>query len=261
MMQRIKCMMKVKRLRVLSLLFAVLLSGLALSSCVSRLPERTPEPATEAEAEIQNVPVELSDGWVLNTEFSSTLTDAEAGLLLGAMLEFDPDFEYRPVALIANQIVAGTNRAYLCQGSGKTETGASLPISFWIVTVYEDLAGNASVTRLSPLDPSAIRTTPLAPQESPAVGAWQIKRPQYEGVLTKESEDALEKAFAANGGFEYCAIATLSSREDNTAYRLLLETEEAEEPRLCVVTVEADPSGAFAITENARLDLSFYTQN
>ena len=52
---------------------------------------------------------------------------------------------YVPVALLSTQLVAGMNYRYLCEA---TTVVPDAETSYAIVTVYQDLEGNAEVTEI-----------------------------------------------------------------------------------------------------------------
>lgn len=76
---------------------------------------------------------ENEGGWA-NTQ-SPVLTDNAAKALEKACKKQKGE-EYRPVALLATQVVAGFNYRLLCESNGQ----------YIIVTVYADLDGNAEIT-------------------------------------------------------------------------------------------------------------------
>ncbi|MER1994772.1 MAG: hypothetical protein ABS897_12095 [Eubacteriales bacterium] len=72
------------------------------------------------------------------------MTDEAAAAFLKAMENLD-GAEYIPVALLATQVVAGTNYCILCQG--KYVVPDAKP--FWaLVYIYADLEGNAQILNI-----------------------------------------------------------------------------------------------------------------
>ena len=57
--------------------------------------------------------------------------------------------EYTPIALLATQLVSGTNYRFLCNGTTVT---AEPVTSLYVMEVYEDLDGNAKITAIDMLD-------------------------------------------------------------------------------------------------------------
>ena len=93
-----------------------------------------------SEADAQNAGKDVTGGWTEND--SLEMTD-EANTALEKACETLTGAEYTPVALLATQIVAGTNYRIIC------ESRPSVPFpeaGYVIVTVYADLQGNAEIT-------------------------------------------------------------------------------------------------------------------
>ena len=59
--------------------------------------------------------------------------------------------ELEPMALLGTQVVAGTNYAFLCFSTLQTEETIN---GIQVVTVYEDLDGNAEITNICTVDPA-----------------------------------------------------------------------------------------------------------
>ena len=59
--------------------------------------------------------------------------------------------ELEPMALLGTQVVAGTNYAFLCHSTLQTEETIN---GIQVVTVYEDLDGNAEIINICTVDPA-----------------------------------------------------------------------------------------------------------
>lgn len=93
-----------------------------------------------SEADAQNSGKDVTGGWTEND--SLEMTD-EAKTALEKACETLTGAEYTPVALLATQIVAGTNYRIIC----KSISSVPFPeAGYVIVTVYADLQGNAEIT-------------------------------------------------------------------------------------------------------------------
>ncbi|MBQ1490093.1 MAG: hypothetical protein IIZ43_03510 [Eubacterium sp.] len=94
---------------------------------------------------------QLTGGW------SAAADAAGAGLPENAKDAYDKALEtvcwewaeVEPLACLGSQVVSGTNYAILCKGT-LTEDGSAERI--FVVTIYEDLKGNAEVTNINILD-------------------------------------------------------------------------------------------------------------
>ena len=114
--------------------------------------EETTEEATEETTEEAPVdgPVvggdeegQIVGGWLLNDRFAATeMSEEEIDRFAKAMECFD-GAGYDPIAILGQQVVAGMNYAYLCQGQMVVPGAAP---SLYVVKVYADLEGNVSIT-------------------------------------------------------------------------------------------------------------------
>lgn len=94
----------------------------------------------DSQAEGEALSGELTGAWE-NPE-SPAVTD-EAKAALEKAVEKMVGAEYKPVALLATQIVSGTNYSILCEVTPVVPDAES---AFAIVHVYQDLEGNAEIT-------------------------------------------------------------------------------------------------------------------
>lgn len=101
----------------------------------------------ESQAEGEALPGELTGAWE-NPE-SPVMTD-EAKAAMDKALEKLVGADYKPIALLATQIVSGTNYSILCQVTPVVPDAES---SFAIVHVYRDLEGNAEITEVFDFSP------------------------------------------------------------------------------------------------------------
>ena len=101
----------------------------------------------ESQAEGEALPGELTGAWE-NPE-SPVMTD-EAKAAMDKALEKLVGADYKPIALLATQIVSGTNYSILCQVTPVVPDAES---SFAIVHVYRDLEGNAEITEVFEFSP------------------------------------------------------------------------------------------------------------
>lgn len=95
--------------------------------------------------------------------------------------------DYTPVAVLAKQIVSGTNYAYLCE----------TPDNTWhIVVVYESLKNKYSVASNKEIDIAEVETTNLNKDEADeeSTGAWEICMPDAPGTISEAAYFAFDTA-------------------------------------------------------------------
>lgn len=108
----------------------------------------------EGNAEITQVVDLMTDseeaadgGWVCNP--GDEALEADANAALETALERMVGADYEAIAVLGSQIVSGTNYLLLCQ---VTPVVPDAEGSFCLVTVYQDLDGNAEITEVADLD-------------------------------------------------------------------------------------------------------------
>lgn len=132
-------------------------------------------------------------GWVRAE--SPEITDA-----LRALTDKVEDIHITPVAYLAHQLVAGTNHRLLCRVSAVAEDAAE---TWAVVTLYEDLQGNVSLTEIRDFGVE----TDLG--DGPMPGGWsQTDSP----TLTDEDRDIFAKAAKSVIGTELEPLARVSEQ-------------------------------------------------
>ena len=99
-----------------------------------------------SEVEIPETEAEMVGAYEQTADFSMTEESSKAMKLATATLT---GAEYKAVALLGSQVVAGTNYRILCEVNHMTETTET---GWAILTVYADLEGNAEVTEIAEMN-------------------------------------------------------------------------------------------------------------
>lgn len=91
----------------------------------------------------------MAGGWNVAEDYTTTeLPEEVQNAFDKAIAEFDGN-DLVPMAYLGSQVVAGTNYALLCHSTLVTADPVS---SIQVVTIYEDLDGNCSITNVYTLD-------------------------------------------------------------------------------------------------------------
>ena len=93
----------------------------------------------------------LAGGWEPAEDRSSVVIPQEAKDVFDKAAGNLDGNELEPMALLGTQVVAGTNYAFLCFSTLQTEETIH---GIQVVTVYEDLDGNAEITNICTVDPA-----------------------------------------------------------------------------------------------------------
>ncbi len=211
-----------------------------------------PETSVETEAD----PSATVGGWTLPSAISSTLT-AEERAIFDKAVEGITGVGYDPVAVIATQVVSGTNRAYLCRGTLVTPGGGQC---WYIVTVYENLQGDAEIREIKEFDFSnPIFATGEA--DGMVLGGWQIVEPSAV-MIPADAAEALAKASEGTLGYEYTPIALLGTQlVSGTNYRILAygaPVSPDAQGTLHVLDVYMSLDGTAELTGMGALDITAY---
>ena len=154
-------------------------------------PQEEEAPAPQEEEAPAPASTPADGAWVVNNEaITPQIEDAD-------QLRFDKAVgglygeKYQPIAVLATQLVAGNNYAYLCR---TPLTEAYAPV--WrIIVVYEDLEGEVKLTSIRDLAIDDLKTVDEGTAED-ASGAWEIAGAK-ETAEDGAGEDAAAVADAA----------------------------------------------------------------
>ncbi len=163
-------------------------------------------------------------GWSINTSTKALMNDKKARQALKKATEDFTGYEVTPLALLATQVVAGTNYCLLCYGKPVTQKPVS---SLCKVYIYEDLQGKAEITKIKEIKLKG----------APSSG-WKISKNKKTVAMDKKAKSALKKATADLVGAEYTPLLVLGKAKN--AYSLLCRCKLSDRggtTGLCIVAV------------------------
>ncbi len=190
-----------KDMKKIFLIVMVLALVFSLSACGGNT-QAPAEPEDEPVVVEDEVEDETDDGAMVGAweaDESIIVTDEQAEVFEKAMSSF-VGVEYRPLARVASQIVAGTNHVFVCAAKAVVPDAQEY---YAIVYIYEDLQGNATVTDVYDFG----RGTDVPAEPLP--GGWSYVTPP---VISEEVMTAFDKAMDGMVGVEYHPVACLSSQ-------------------------------------------------
>ena len=140
----------------------------------------------------QKAQTETVGGWKLTEDAALTQASQEA---FDKAMEGFVGVDYTPLALLGTQLVSGTNYCFLCEA---TVVYPDAQPYYAIVSVYEDLQGQAEIRNIVALDLGKIEESGTIedsqPDGAPLLGGWQIDRDSYlevpDGVMHLASQVA-----------------------------------------------------------------------
>lgn len=201
---------------------------------------------------------QLAGGWTSNAESVTTLTTEEQEIFAKASERYT-GVDLEPVAVLATQLVAGTNYAYLC----KATTVTADPTTHWVVAVvYNNLEGDATITNVEDIELADIEVADDAEDMSELVGAWEIRALDEGATLPEGAEEAFNKALQGYAGVTLKPIALLGTQVvAGTNYLVLCQgAPVVQDPKDClyVAKVYEDLEGNAQFAEVQTLDLLEY---
>ena len=224
-----------KKTLAILLCIALVVSGAVIFASCSK-QEQNNEPSTNTE----QPKGDIVGGWTRAdspeiTDDITKLLDKATQTLTGAT--------YTPVAYVASQVVAGTNHCILCKVAPVVPDAAA---KYALVYIYEDLEGNAEITKVLDTDVSADY-----PEND---GGWAAA---LSPVMPEDATKALTKATETLTGAEYTPVALLATQVvGGMNYRIFCEAKASVpngEVYYVIVTVYADLDGNAEITETAEI--------
>ena len=212
--------------KVLALILALML-GISLAACGK---DKSDEKVSDSDV--------ITGGW---TEPESTeVTDEVKNLLNKATAQLAGG-TYEPVAYIGSQVVAGTNHRILCKFTPATKDPKT---TYAIVTVYEDLEGNAEIIEILHSEAEVMV------KEEVIDGGWFAPETSK---LSKEVLDVLKKASANVAGAVYTPVVLLGTQVvAGFNYSMLCEitpVTENPESHYAIVVVNQSADGTTSILE------------
>lgn len=226
-----------------ALLLCLLLAG---STGLAATPACAAEAQDPAASEISAT----VGGWEVN---AGSLAPADNAAALAALTQATDQMvgcDYTPIAYLGSQVVAGTNYSFLCR---LTPVVLDAPTALSLVTVYEDLEGNAQITQVTDL---------AASPEEGTDGAWLVNEGDTALSANPQVQQAFDQALDGLVGADYEPVAFLASQVvAGSNYQVLCRTTPVvpdAQPSLSLVTVTANLDGTASLADVTDLDLSAY---
>ncbi|MGN1389713.1 MAG: hypothetical protein ACI4WR_08695 [Bulleidia sp.] len=228
---------------------AALLAAAVLTGCsASRNTQNTNTPATASETAQD---AQTTGAYEINADLTSANLPDDAQKAFDKALDGMTGTAYSPIVLLARQVVSGTNYSILCM---EQTTVPGAPPELHIITIYEDLDGNASISEDTLFDLSAAGVSSAASIDPESVGAYETNTEFTPEEIPEAASSALEKALDGLTGADYQAAALLGTQTvSGTNYAVLcLVTPVVPDGEACstwsVVTVYQSLDGTCEIT-------------
>ena len=240
-------------------------SSLEISSVETTVPSGGPEEveAESSESSEESVPAgAVSGGWAVNDDDTVGWAPDEAKEAFDKAAQNWTGQDFTLVAYLGSQVVAGSNYMFLCKGTLVT---ANPVTELKVVTVYQDLQGNAEITNVADFNIGDYWDAEDPGASEQLAGGWTPATEDQPMVeLPLPVEDAFEQAMQNLDGADYYPIAYLGSQlVAGTNYAVLCkQTLVTAEPvsTLCLVYIYAPLSGDAEVSNIVTLDLTQFTK-
>ena len=219
----------------------------SLAACGGTKNPKSETASTVQTETAQETAAKSLGGWEVNGKKLSIKENAAAKAAFEKATEGLEGYEYEPIALLGTQVAAGINYSILARG--KAVVPKAEP-SYEIVTVYEDLDGNAEILG---------EKTLLGAGEKDALGAYEVNDGEYDLSKNADVKAVFDKAFDKLEGADYEVIAYLGSQvAAGTNYLALARVTPVvpdAEPEIDLVTVYEDTKGQAKVSETETVAL------
>ena len=189
----------------------------------------------------------ISGGWEINEGSTLPKDNPEAMQAFKKTTRDLVGYRYQVVAVLGSQVVAGMNYAYLCTAKMSAPQAKT---EYRIITVYENLSGEASVT-------SAQNLLPVS-QEG-MTGGWQYHQGKPALKDNPKLSADFKKAMADFEGTYYSPMAYLGNQVTNgTDYALFCsarETSLGAKRKFSIVTINSDLNGKATLVDIADVSI------
>ena len=203
-------------------------------------------------ATVQENQGKMTGGWAACENNSSKLKDDEKVIFDDAVSQMD-DLDYKGIAVIASQVVSGTNRAYLAYGGEKDGTK-----DYAIITVYTDLQGNNVVNSVTVINPTDLHIKDTS--EGNLLGGWKgISSGKAWMLPSEEAQTSFDKLFSASQDSMRNPIALLDTQVVSGVNYLAISVDKA--GNIYLSKWYKDLNGNAQILEDGVIDIAYYTQN
>lgn len=186
-------------MRKIAFIMALTLGMALLAGCSSSAQQTTAAAPAEGSTADQTL-----GGWeILDAE---SVLSADESAIFEKAAEGWTGAEFDPVAVIATQVVAGTNYCFLAKVTAVTATPES---HYAFVYVYADLEGNAKISGTKDIEINVDDSEDTGDTTEGLAGGWAIA--DLDGIKV-QNQDKLEKALEGFVGSKLAPIACIASQ-------------------------------------------------
>ena len=198
---------------------------------------------------------ETTGGWTMNEDETVAVLPDDVQEAFDKALEGYTGVGFTPVAYLGSQVVSGTNYKILCKGTTVT---ANPETSYYTVTIYQDLDGNAEVSEVKDFNLEDYNTD-VEVETTQLAGGWSVNDSYQVVNLPADVQSAFDGATKDLLGVKYDPIAYLGSQVvSGTNYMILCHTTTSDANAtegMAIITVYQDLDGNSELLHVNQLDL------
>ncbi|MGX8703734.1 MAG: hypothetical protein ACSW8H_04710, partial [bacterium] len=215
----------------------------------------TAQDSSAAESKVEEPAA--TGGWTAYDKIEGTALTEQSEAIFKKAMESWNGLAMDPVALIARQVVGGTNYLYLAKVQKVPKNAKS---GWYLVAVYDDPAGSVKVIGEKELAFDGALTTDEPQSAETLAGAWDYTDPANAVTLSEDIWNAFWIASEGYAGVGFTPLAVIGTQTvAGTNYRIVsqgITTTEEALPGLYEVTMYVDTEGKAKITDVKRIDIN-----
>ena len=189
-------------------------------------------------------------GWAACEDNNSKLMDDEQKIFDDAMSEMQ-GLDYQGLAVVATQVVSGTNRAYLAYGGEKDGDKG-----YAIIVIYTNLQGESVMNSLAKIDPTDLHVKEASNEK--LMGGWEGVTSGKTWMLPAETAQASFEQLFKDGELRN-PIALLNTQVVAGANYIAMSVDK--QGNVYLTKWYRDLDGNAQLMEDGVLDMDYYTQN
>lgn len=197
--------------------------------------------------------MDVSSGWeIIMTDSKQTLDNDLKKVFEDAKKTSEEKLDY--IALLAKQVVAGTNYMFLCKDND----------SYKVVVIYRNLEGVSKITKVTDFNPIGYINENKEVVYEQLAGGWYVSIPDGNITIDSTVNNYFNKATKTLTGAAYYPIAVLAEqKKSGTDYALLCYGEGSYSGSMAgiyMLTLHIDKDDNPEIASISALDLADFNQ-
>ena len=157
----------------------------------------------------------INSNWNLEVTESEIQFDEDLLEAFNSAKEKYSDQSIKPIALLAEQVVAGTNYMFLCK------TVQNDVKEYKVAILYKDLEGKSEITKVTDFDVTEYINEDANVDNSVVVGGWTTNIPGKPIMLEEKIQNQFDQATDKLVGADYYPISVLAEDKDGNNFAIL----------------------------------------